>query len=74
MPTLSTLGRNRRYVREIKHTNVPVIFLHKGIGGDRGKADADEKVDEEVGNEGKVEGCSQDDGQKEIPSGEHNSH
>ena len=61
-------------MREIKHTNVPVIFLYNGIGGDKGKSDAYEEVDEEVGNEGKVEYCSRDDGQEEIPPGAHNSH
>ena len=44
---------------QINRLTSPVILLHKGIGGDGGEADADEEVDEEVGNETKVEDGSQ---------------
>ena len=45
----------------------PVVLLHKRIGGDRGEADADEEVDEEVGDEAKVEDCSQRNGDEVVP-------
>ena len=46
---------------------LPVVLLHKRIGGDRGEADADEEVDEEVGDEAKVEDGSQGNGEEEVP-------
>ena len=45
----------------------PVVLLDKGIGGDWGESDADEEVDQEVGDEPKVEDGSQGNGEQEIP-------
>ena len=54
-PTFSTLRENDKNLTGRLIGFTPVVLLHKRIGGDRGEADADEEVDEEVGDEAKVE-------------------
>ena len=69
---VNPVGETYIYVSDRWMTTIwltsPVVLLHKGVGGDWGEADADEEVDEEVGDEAKVEHGSQWDGEEEIPT------